>query len=782
MENIVERAIVPRNPSPVSLINKEQYSLYVPIARRGQAGVAQFDDAHFIIENQTVRINTDNIATVSFVAEKIVEVQSQVDSVAQIVENHEQRIADEETKSANHDERLEDIEEYISDMTVEDKSVAYRKLVPIKSRSKANVLSIGGMSYKTKNLVDIGTVTFSQYKLVDVFLPASKKYYVSTLITSDDTDGTTHQIGVAFDDGTMYYLPFKRNTRSKSSIPIFDGKNIVQLTLFAGQNYPTSVGDTATWEDVMICEEDTDVYEPYFAGLRHAKVTEIKSEGANLIPFPYLGTKGAGFNETINGLTWSINADGVIRVVGTSENAPAFRLWENCKVSANAPLAICGYIRYGASSERVDFMCRKTTREGNVISFLSDSGSLGTNNILTAEVNDGETFDYVGIYIAPGRTVDATIYPMLNYGEEALPYKPYVGTLDKLTIPASVQAIDGYGLGIDDTCYNYVDFNTKKFAKPIIELDMGTLDWMLVLSTTSRFVAPLPKAGKPTGSYGVAVNAICSIYPNISQNKLFSNNRGVAIQALVGSNVYVYDADYTDAETFKSAMSGVMLCYELETPIETDISAYLTDEYIEVEGDNVLNVQEGGYLTFENEHKYPVPSNVEWRVASSHRIAFEHSQTIGNPHKTTAAEVGAYSKEEADNKFVLLEEGMVPSRMLPSYVDDVLEYSSRAAFPEYGESGKIYIDLLTNKSYRWSGTTYVELTSSELILGETPETAYRGDRGKIAYDHSQTTGNPHATTLDDILPVTEEDDGKILQVVGGAWSAVSIPNAEGGDF
>lgn len=85
---------------------------------------------------------------------------------------------------------------------------------------------------------------------------------------------------------------------------------------------------------------------------------------------------------------------------------------------------------------------------------------------------------------------------------------------------------------------------------------------------------------------------------------------------------------------------------------------------------------------------------------------------------------------------------------LPSYVDDVLEFADLAAFPVTGESGKIYIALDTNKTYRWSGTVYVEIAQG-LALGETSSTAYRGDRGKIAYDHSQVVNgsNPHATTF-----------------------------------
>jgi len=94
--------------------------------------------------------------------------------------------------------------------------------------------------------------------------------------------------------------------------------------------------------------------------------------------------------------------------------------------------------------------------------------------------------------------------------------------------------------------------------------------------------------------------------------------------------------------------------------------------------------------------------------------------------------------------------GKVPSAQLPSYVDDVEEYANLAGFPVTGESGKIYIALDTNLTYRWGGSTYVEISPS-LALGETSASAYRGDRGKIAYDHSQlTSGNPHNVTKSDV--------------------------------
>ncbi|NBZ88132.1 DUF2793 domain-containing protein [Stagnihabitans tardus] len=54
--------------------------------------------------------------------------------------------------------------------------------------------------------------------------------------------------------------------------------------------------------------------------------------------------------------------------------------------------------------------------------------------------------------------------------------------------------------------------------------------------------------------------------------------------------------------------------------------------------------------------------------------------------------------------------GRVPATQLPSYVDDVLEFTNFAAFPDSGELGKIYVALDTNKTWRWSGSAYVEIS------------------------------------------------------------------------
>lgn len=98
-----------------------------------------------------------------------------------------------------------------------------------------------------------------------------------------------------------------------------------------------------------------------------------------------------------------------------------------------------------------------------------------------------------------------------------------------------------------------------------------------------------------------------------------------------------------------------------------------------------------------------------------------------------AGKVSTSSVGSANGVAELDANGRVPSSQLPSYVDDVLEYADLAHFPATGETGKIYIADDTNKTYRWSGSDYTEISES-LALGETSSTAYAGNKGKANAD------------------------------------------------
>jgi hypothetical protein len=91
------------------------------------------------------------------------------------------------------------------------------------------------------------------------------------------------------------------------------------------------------------------------------------------------------------------------------------------------------------------------------------------------------------------------------------------------------------------------------------------------------------------------------------------------------------------------------------------------------------------------------------------------------------------SEKGAVNGVATLDDsGKVPATQLPSYVDDVVEAANLAAFPATGETGKIYVALDTNKTYRWSGSTYVFITSGAVdsVAGKTGVvTLAKGDVG-----------------------------------------------------
>lgn len=109
------------------------------------------------------------------------------------------------------------------------------------------------------------------------------------------------------------------------------------------------------------------------------------------------------------------------------------------------------------------------------------------------------------------------------------------------------------------------------------------------------------------------------------------------------------------------------------------------------------------------------------------------ARPIVNKEVEITIDYGSYipttEKGSANGVATLGGDGKVPSSQLPSYVDDVLEFSNKSSFPTTGESGKIYVAKDTNLTYRWSGSAYVEISPS-LALGETSSTAYPGDKGK----------------------------------------------------
>lgn len=136
---------------------------------------------------------------------------------------------------------------------------------------------------------------------------------------------------------------------------------------------------------------------------------------------------------------------------------------------------------------------------------------------------------------------------------------------------------------------------------------------------------------------------------------------------------------------------------------------------------------------------------------------------------------GAVSTTDLGSTVAPLEDGKIPNEYLPSYVDDIIEGADKDSLPAIGEAGKIYVTLDNNKTYRWSGTEYVEISAS-LALGETTGTAYDGAKGKAnadAINSLQTTVNGHTTDISNLQNSLNTSNGKISaleQTIGGIVS------------
>lgn len=132
--------------------------------------------------------------------------------------------------------------------------------------------------------------------------------------------------------------------------------------------------------------------------------------------------------------------------------------------------------------------------------------------------------------------------------------------------------------------------------------------------------------------------------------------------------------------------------------------------------------------------------------------------------------------------------GRVPSSQLPGYVDDTVEGYRKAEDGKFyanksgssytdaiaGESGKIYVDVDTNTTWRWSGSAYVQI-KGDLALGETSSTAFAGNRGKAVEDKLSGIANGAQVNVIESVKV----GGTALTLAG---KSVDIPVASVADI
>ena len=188
-------------------------------------------------------------------------------------------------------------------------------------------------------------------------------------------------------------------------------------------------------------------------------------------------------------------------------------------------------------------------------------------------------------------------------------------------IPEAIRNMPGYGWSAG-TAKNYVDYENKKYYKCIDSMDLGTVKWQVETSPFfGTYFSTLvdTRKFKRIGNFANnRHNILCDKYLTVKRDVKEYVDKTIVLDGTTSAvtQIQVKDTAYPDATAFKQAMSGVMLYYELETPIVTDISNLIPDDFL-----RNIEVEAGGSITFKNSngdsYHIPVPSEEEYIVKLS---------------------------------------------------------------------------------------------------------------------------------------------------------------------
>jgi hypothetical protein len=322
-----------------------------------------------------------------------------------------------------------------------------------------------------------------------------------------------------------------------------------------------------------------------------AKVTELKSEGANLIPYPYL-------NDTLtsNGITYVAQSDGGIKFNGTSIAKSYFNLrtYRQSELSAGTySVTIVG--------EGAEFLVECYNGNTWIKTLIHGNGTIVVDW-------DGYTEIRFLLYIYKGRTVDSTVYPMCNKGTTALPYEPFKEAETIFQIPPEIQALPNYG-----KMFTKLDLVNKKFIDEYAEMD-GVVSWNE--NPVSVFEIWADDYVTVTG-YDCSVQFMRgdlmddgNIGPVITE-KPYDSIEYVGKQFILRKRVAQLDWWYTNHSDYEALIEELfgkvtIVCKTSFTPIYHDISSYIDN--------NIIKVTAGGAIEFVNENKQPVPSSISYMM------------------------------------------------------------------------------------------------------------------------------------------------------------------------
>lgn len=510
----------------------------------------------------------------------------------------------------NQEKRLYNIEQHINNnYFITDDEVVYNKFIPTNACPFAQVDRIGGMTYKSNNLLQ------GNYY--------NKNRTSAGITGSDNGDGSITLNGV--NDGsaqTTYYLfhaekqplylpagTYSRNIPNSGatiSMSVTDGKTYfgntftleqgknVSVFLKIAKNDPTVFDNFVVYP--MLNRGDTALpYEIPFEGLRDTAVSELMSEGANLIPFPYLDT-----DKTVEGVAYTINSDGGISVGGTAIGYSEFFLLNKYSISQ---LPKVFTMSLSGNYTNIAYDASIYDEKENLIAIIANSAITSTTVDLSAYPN-ARMIRFAIKRRYNNQECSGVVYPMLNYGTITTPYKQYRGTINTFEIADEIKTLDGYGEGLT-TGENYIDFGSKKYIQNFKKTVLtGNENWYQSTTASGITVYFCVIAGlEPKAS-----RIECQINSHFGygdyQNGLSVHAGGIC-RAYVTNRFTTLEEWVTYLKEQYANNTPVEIGIIVAEPIEIDISDHLTDDsFIEVEG--------GGAIKAINEYNNAAPSTITY--------------------------------------------------------------------------------------------------------------------------------------------------------------------------
>lgn len=362
-----------------------------------------------------------------------------------------------------------------------------------------------------------------------------------------------------------------------------------------------------------------------YEGLRHTKTTSIASVGVNKFN-PNIPPRSSNTNyitlEVIDNNIWRVTTTRPIAAADTYEYLTSERI-----TILGSTLYFKMKVKLIGKVDKVAAFLYVKDKDGNTLyNFGYETGR--QNGIIGGDAITGYEFAnstslskyptasycYINFYANYGATFTREDENEQNGAEFSnimvsfdadVPYTPYI-ELDTLEIPEAVQNNEGYGMGIDETYNNHIGFEKGKYSQKVYEFEMNDQP---ISRIRSSFIS-----GQSTYRYYISnaqetelIRRIRGDTPCICDrlNKVTYAKDEVGFYLDTTTSIYFKSPYSTVAET-QEWLRGVKFILPLLEPIETDISAYLNDGFIEVEG--------GGTIEFVNEYNHNVPSETTYLI------------------------------------------------------------------------------------------------------------------------------------------------------------------------